>query len=70
MMLGMRNPTNRWFARGYRPIRFGVVGPTRVSNASALVEPAGINGDTRPTTFTGVKGTTGAGDPYFVYDKE
>lgn len=29
-----------------------------------------INGEKRPTAFTGIKGIIGAGDQYFVYEKE
>ena len=46
------------------------IGIYKLDGKKLQITLSGINGDTRPTAFTGIKGTAGAGDQYFVYEKE
>src|SRR5262249_37583682 len=46
------------------------IGIYKLSDKKLEISLSEINSDTRPTAFTGVKGTKGAGDAYFVYEKE
>ena len=46
------------------------IGIYKLNGNKLEVSLSGINGETRPTAFTGLKGTPGAGDQYFVYEKE
>jgi uncharacterized protein (TIGR03067 family) len=46
------------------------IGIYKLSGKKLEISLSAINSDTRPTAFTGIKGTTGAGDQYLVYEKE
>jgi len=46
------------------------IGIYKLSDKKLEISLSAINSDTRPTAFTGVKGSKGAGDAYFVYEKE
>jgi len=46
------------------------IGIYKLSDKKLEISLSAINSDTLPTAFTGIKGTSGAGDAYFVYEKE
>jgi uncharacterized protein (TIGR03067 family) len=46
------------------------IGIYRMKGNKLEVSFSALNGDTRPTAFTGVKGTPGAGDLYWLCEKE
>jgi uncharacterized protein (TIGR03067 family) len=46
------------------------IGIYKLNGKKMEISLSAINSDTRPTAFTGVKGTSGAGDQYFVCEME